>query len=79
MNVEAWLDAIRKAQLEGENPDGVTSREMSKMWKCNQSTTTTRIKTLVDMGVLKYNGKRIESGVAGQKTMVPVYAPTQQD
>lgn len=74
MNVEGWLEAIRNAQLEGDKPDGISTYEMTQIWQCTSSTATTRIKELIRLGVLKYNGKRRDTGIYGQITMVPVYS-----
>lgn len=75
MNVEAWLDAIKEAQLEGERPDGLSSEELAELWGCSRSSVNERVIKLVKLNVLKFNGRRKEMTVTGVQKMVPVYAP----
>lgn len=69
-----WVDALKDIGVSEitDNPDALTSEELAVIWKCHQSTASTRLRKLVAVGRAQQVTRLIPNS-RGAQTRIPAY------
>lgn len=70
-SADEWLKILGEAQR--ESPDGLTTRELMKVFGVSENTMRARIREWMEMGRVEYSGTKTMPTLCGHPFHVPVY------